>query len=451
MSQKGKVLVVDDKENMRNTVVIALGIEGYEVAEATSGKQAIDMINKKLFDLVITDLKMDQISGLEVLEAAKNNNAETEVIIMTAYASVETAVESMKRGAFDYITKPFNPEELNLKVSRAMERQRQRNEINYLRRQVEEKYRFKNILGYSSQMQEVLNIVAKISKSEATVMITGESGTGKELIAKAVHNNSLRKNKPFVIVNCGALPTNLLESELFGHLKGAFTGANASKRGLFEEANGGTFFLDEVGELDPAIQTKLLRVLEDGSFRRLGDTKETVVNVRFLSATNRDLEKAVIEGIFRQDLFYRLNVVTLHLPALRDRLGDIPLLVNFFLEKSASKLGKKIKGLSKKALSQLNIYSWPGNVRELENVIEQAAILCNGESIEFEDLPSKIRQFELKADVRDKGILEKTERECILQVLSRCGNNKSRTAKELGISEATLWRKLKKYNVSGPK
>ncbi len=431
---------------MRNSLAIALEMEGYDTAQAAGGHQAIELINRELYDLVITDLKMDPVGGLEVLSAAKSNNWETEVIIMTAYASVESAVESMKLGAFDYLTKPFNPDELKLKVSRALERKNQRSEINYLRREVKEKYRFENILGHSDAMQSLLKKVAKVARSDATILIMGESGTGKELIAKAIHNNSPRKENPFIVVNCGALPRELLESELFGHLKGSFTGAITNKKGLLEEANKGSFFLDEVGELEPAIQAKLLRVLQDGSFRRLGANRETSVDVRFLSATNSDLEKAVAEGTFRQDLFYRLNVITLWLPPLRERREDIPLLANHFLQKYADKLGVVVDRISKAALSQLVAYSWPGNIRELENVIEQAVVLSSGQSVAVEDIQAKLRQPDL-GEEEDGRILERTEKECILQILRKCAYNKGKAARELGISETTLWRKLKKYGV----
>jgi transcriptional regulator with PAS, ATPase and Fis domain len=358
-----------------------------------------------------------------------------------------------KLGIIDYTSKPFNLDKIKLKKSRIQEEKGPRKEKDYLLQKVQSKYYVKGILGHSENMQNIFKMVAKISNSDASVLIMGESGTGKELIAKTIHNNSSRKKNPLISINCSALPRELLESELFGHLKGSFTGASADKKGLLEEANGGTFFLDEVGDLDPAIQAKLLRVLQDGSFRRLGGNKENTVNVRFISATNKNLEEAVDKGDFRQDLFYRLNVFKLWLPPLRERKEDIPLLATHFLQKSAQKLGVTVEKISKDALSQLVNHSWPGNVRELENVIEHAAIVCDGQTIFAEDLPLPINSFQdqdndnLNTVAIEENVLDMAERESILRVLRECGYNKRKTAKELGISETTLWRKLKKHGI----
>ena len=389
---KARVLIVDDEKSMRDLLSITLEKEGYDVAAATGGEAAIEMLHRDSVDVVITDLRMPKVDGLQVLRAAKEISPDTTVIMITAVASTESAVEAMKLGAYDYITKPFKLDEVNLIVRNALERKRLRDENLYLRRQLETQHRFENIIGKSSRITEVFDTIRKIADSPSTAMITGESGTGKELVARAIHFNSFRRDKPFVSVNCGAIPEGLMESELFGHIRGAFTGAVSNKVGLFSAAEAGTLFLDEITEIPPLLQVKLLRAIQLREIRRVGDTKDIKTDVRLIAASNRDLEGAVEEGILREDLFYRLNVIPIQLPPLRDRREDIPLLVAHFLQKFGKELGKDVRGVAPEAMSVLERYHWPGNIRELENVLERAIVLGAGEMLGVDSLPESVRR-----------------------------------------------------------
>src|SRR3989449_5363508 len=378
---KARVLVVDDEKSMRDLLSITLEKEGYDVVTAAGGEAAIEALRRDATDAVITDLRMPKVDGLQVLRAAKEIAPDTTVIMITAVASTESAVEAMKLGAYDYITKPFKLDEVNLIVRNALERKRLRDENLYLRKQLETQHRFENIIGKSGRILEVFDTIRKISDSPSTAMITGESGTGKELVARAIHFNSLRRDKPFVSVNCGAIPEGLMESELFGHVKGSFTGAVANKIGLFAAAEGGTLFLDEITEIPPLLQVKLVRAIQMREIRRVGDTKDIKTDVRLIAASNRDLETAVREGVMREDLFYRLNVLPIDLPPLRERREDIPLLVAHFIQKFTKELGKDVRGVTPDALAVLERHHWPGNIRELENALERAIVLGASEML----------------------------------------------------------------------
>lgn len=382
------ILLVDDESSMRLTLTMLLKQANHTLAQAATGAAALEKIENHHFDLVLTDLHLDEVSGLDILRAAKSTNPQTEVIVLTGYGSVESAVEAMKAGAIDYLTKPIDSEELLLAVERATERQKLKSEVARLRTQVEAKGRFDagNIVASSPAMHDVLDMVERVAPTDAAVLIQGESGTGKELIARAIHQNSNRKNEAFIPINCGALPENLLESELFGHMKGAFTGAHQNKKGLFEEADGGTLFLDEIGEMSPATQVKLLRVLQDQEVRRVGANTGVKVDVRIVAATNQNLHSNIESGEFREDLYYRLQVIVLHLPPLRERLEEVLPLASHYLQSYAQKFRKPISGFSREAEKALKEYSWPGNIRELINAVERAAILCRGEVVQPEDL-----------------------------------------------------------------
>ena len=381
------ILLVDDQSSMRLTLTALLKGAGHTLAQAGTGDAALEKIQKNDFDVVITDLKLDKISGMEVLGAAKTANPQTEVIMLTGYGSIETAVAAMKAGAIDYLTKPIDTEELMLALERAQERQQLKSEVARLRSVVAKETNFDpgNIVASSASMREVLEMVARVAPTDATVLVQGESGTGKELIARAVHQNSKRKDGPFIPINCGALPENLLESELFGHVKGAFTGAHQNKKGLFEEADGGTLFLDEIGEMMLSTQVKLLRVLQDSEVRRVGGNTSVKVDVRVVAATNQKLQQRVKDGEFREDLYYRLQVIPIFLPPLRERQEEILPLVNHYLGIISQKMGKPIKGLAPKTEKGLMAYSWPGNIRELINAVERAVILARKEVVETED------------------------------------------------------------------
>ncbi|HSD22232.1 MAG TPA: sigma-54 dependent transcriptional regulator, partial [Anaeromyxobacter sp.] len=384
--ERARVLVVDDKENILKLFARILG-DAYEVTSAADGGRAISLIGGQEFDVIVTDLRMPGADGFEVLRAAKARSPETEVVMMTAYATVQDAVTAMKEGAYDYLQKPFDPDDATLVIARALERKRLRAQADSLRRELEGVYSFHNLVGKSAPMKDVYQLLEQASKLEITVLLNGETGTGKELAARAIHYHSTRKERRFVPVNCGALPSELVESELFGHAKGAFTGAVGAKPGLFEEAEGGTIFLDEIGELPLPVQVKLNRVLQEREIRRVGDNRPTQVDVRVIAATHRDLKAEVAAGRFREDLFYRVNVFPVVLPALRDRREDIPLLATHVLEKHAGALRKDLSGIDADALRALTGYPWPGNVRELENAIERAVAVAKGPKIELRDLP----------------------------------------------------------------
>ncbi len=426
---------------------------GHQTTAYSSGSKAIENLATHAPQLVITDVRMDKIGGMEVLKECKEVIPSTPVIMITAYKQLEVGIEAMKMGAYDYITKPFKVDELQLSIQRALDHQHDKREIRNLRQIVKEKYRFENIIGTSSRMQEIYNLIAKVADTDSTILIQGESGTGKELVARALHFNSNRQHQPFVALNCSALPENLLESELFGHKKGSFTGAAQDKIGLFEEAELGTIFLDEVNSMAVSLQTKLLRVLQERQIRRVGDTKSAPINVRVLAATNEGLNEKIKSGQFREDLYYRLAVIPIEMPALRERLDDIPLLVHHFLHKNATHTGTEPKKIDPKALDTLTHYRWPGNVRELENAIERACALCDDGIIRPQDLPPQVVRHAAGpvGDASTGGLpvgqsldeyVREQERRYIDETIKFNANSRERAAKMLGISMATLYRKL---------
>ncbi|MBI4639754.1 MAG: sigma-54-dependent Fis family transcriptional regulator [Candidatus Tectomicrobia bacterium] len=450
MRRNADILIVDDEEHMLALLKKVLERQGFSVHTTSRGMEAIELLKDQTFDLLLTDLVMPEIGGMEILKEAKDLSPETFVVIMTGFGSIDSAVQAMKAGAYHYISKPFKMDEVRIVIERALEEKKLRQEVASLRNEVRKKYSFDNIIGKSKVMQELFDLIQRIAKSKATVMIYGKSGTGKELVAKAIHYNSPRRKGPFVVVNCSALPETLLESELFGHVKGAFTGAMANKKGLFEEAQGGTIFLDEIGEISQTIQVKLLRVLQEGEIKRVGESSSIRVDFRLIAATNRDLKEAVAEGRFREDLFYRLNVIPLILPELRERREDIPLLAHHFLLKYGQENSSEIRDISKEAMEILVNYPWPGNVRELENVIERAITLGRSQTILLSDLPPYMR--EEQSAISEKNIvgdvsLEEMEKAHIEQVLKKTGGHQTNAAAILGIDRRTLHRKIKIYRL----
>ena len=397
---KVRILVVDDEPSMREMLRIVLRRDGYEVLIAENGREAIEQLRKGPIDLLLSDIKMPDITGVEVLRAAKDINHDIVAFMMTAYASTSTAVEAMRLGAVDYFTKPFSMDELRLKIRQHLETHRLKQENVLLKKALNTRYEFSNIIGRSEAMLDVFRMVETIAKTPSTILITGESGTGKDLVARAIHYNSLRRDRPFVALNCGGVPETLLESELFGHVRGAFTGADTNKKGLIEVAEGGTVFLDEIGEMTTTMQVKLLRVLQDRRFRRLGGTEEVQADIRVIAATNQDLQRMVAASRFREDLFYRINVIHMHLPPLRERRDDIPLLGEHFLTKYAGQMKKPVQSISAEAMLLLQGYPWPGNVRELENVIERAVALEQSPAVLAESLPAQVRAASPVHDLR---------------------------------------------------
>jgi two-component system, NtrC family, response regulator HydG len=448
-----RVLIVDDQRNMRTTTALVLRQAGYDVAEAESGETALSRLLAEPFDVVLTDLKMAPLDGIAVLRGALEISPTTQVIVMTGYGTVESAVAAMQEGAHDYLSKPFKEEELLMRVQRALEKRKLLVDVGLFSDEFRRRYKLEELVGRSAPMRELLTKVVRIAPTEVTVLISGESGTGKELIARAIHANSRRAARPFVPVNCAAISESLLESELFGHVKGAFTGAVKLRRGLLEEAGGGTFFFDEISETTPAFQAKLLRVIQEHEIRRVGDNASIPVDVRVLAATNQDLRQAIAEKRFREDLFYRLNVVPLVLPPLRDRREDIALLAQHFVDRFNQRNGTR-RNLTQGALLKLTAHSFPGNVRELENVIEQAAALARADSIGADDVFLE-RQGDAASAPGDGGGPVKTlaqqvdeaEREAIQQALARCGGSLEQVSRELDVSTTTLWRKMKRLGL----
>lgn len=457
-----RILVVDDEEIVCESVKRILEEEGYEVESALSGREAFEKMSETPFDIVITDLKMPGIDGMEVLRTIRRDYPNTIVIMITGFSTVETAVEAMKLGAFDYIPKPFTPDEVSVVIKKAIEQKNLLLENIYLRQELQEKYGFHNIVGKSKKMQEIYRIIAKVAPTDSTVLIYGQSGTGKELIARAIHFNSPRRDRPFVPVDCAVLSENLLESELFGHIRGSFTGAVTTKLGLFEIADGGTVFLDEVGNISLSIQAKLLRVLQEREFTPVGGTKSKKVDIRLIAATNKDLEKMIKEGTFREDLYYRLNIVPIYLPPLKEREEDIPLLAIHFLKKYSEQMGKKIKGFLPEAIEKLMRYSWPGNVRELENVIERTVVMIEEDMVRAEHiiLPGQQRQEdstvyipmtseelkEIKKQLREKAV-EEVEKAFILKALERNQWNVTKASEEVGMLRPNFQALMRKYNI----
>jgi two-component system NtrC family response regulator len=445
------LLVIDDEAVQRETLSGFLKKKGYDVLEAENGSSGIELVKSKIIDLILTDFRMPDMNGMQVLKAARSINPELDVIVMTAYGSIESATEAMKFGALDFLTKPVDLEHLELIVTKALERRRLVSENKQLRQQLADKLRFEEIVSASPEMEQVLNTVALVSSSQATVLIRGESGTGKELVARAVHFASPRREKPFVAVNCAALPENLLESELFGHEKGAFTGADRQRKGRFELAHGGSVFLDEIGDLPQPVQVKLLRFLQERVFERVGGNQTFQADVRIIAATNRELETMRRDGTFRDDLYYRLNVVTIPIPPLRQRKQDIMPLVERFLRKYADQNRKPVPGISREAVDLLLKYDYPGNIRELENIIEQAVVLCRDDTITSANLPFTVQglQSELPSGGDETaGFDERVatfETRLIKDALVRCDGIQTKAADLLGMSERHLRYKLKKY------
>ena len=447
-----EILLVEDDSNSRRVYSILLRNQGYAVEEAQNGQIALDKLKTQSFDLVITDLKMQPVDGMQVLKTIKSQDEATEVIVMTAFGSPEIGVEAMKYGAYDYITKPFNNDEFLILVKRAIEKGKMFQQVRFLQQELDEKYKFENIIGgVSPVMSRILKLVSQVARTDSTVLVSGESGTGKELIAKAIHTNSLRKDKAMITVNCGSLPQNLLESEMFGHVKGSFTGAIKDKKGLFQEADEGSLFLDEIGEIAPPIQASLLRFLQDGEIRRVGDNRIFRVDVRLVAATNKDLESEVEKGNFREDLFYRLNVIPIYLPPLRERKEDIPLLIDHFLNHHTKKSNREKPAISPSAMAMLVDHQWHGNVRELANFIERLIALNSKKIIEIKDLPfthsKSWRNIAERKNISKSMTLAEMEKSLILETLDECSGNQKITAQHLDISTTTLWRKLKSYGI----
>jgi len=454
-----RVLVADDERSMRDLLAIMLKQAGHDVALAEGGAEAIEALKREPFDLIVTDLRMREVDGLAVLRAAKEHSPQTVVLVITAFASTETAVEAMKLGAYDYITKPFKMDEIKLTIANALERKRLQDENQALKRQLRRERGFENFVGRNPQMLDIFATIRKTADSLSTVLITGESGTGKELVARALHEESSRRSGPFVSVNCGAIPETLMESEFFGHLKGAFTGAVASTTGLFSAASGGTLFLDEITEVPHSVQVKLLRAIQEREVRRVGDTRDVKVDVRLIAASNRDVAKAVAGGMLREDLFYRLNVIPIHIPPLRERTEDIPLLAAHFIKKIAAELGKVVRGVTPEALAILEGYRWPGNIRELENVIERALVLGSGEMLDADALPADLRRprdvQDVPVEIPEGGLdlqatLDQIEQRYIQMALARTAGVQTRAAELLRVSFRQLRYKLQKYGTRAP-
>lgn len=457
MDEAIKILVIDDDDSGRNALSMLLRSSGYEVTSAATGMSALDLIDREQFQVIVSDLFLPDKSGLDILQNVNKVSPSTDFIVVTGHASAQTAVRAMKEGAFDYITKPIDFDELKIVVSKALEKQKLLSENMYLRRQLQGRFEFNNIIGTSPAMNLVFERMRRIVKSDSSVLVTGESGTGKELVAKALHYNGTRKDRPFVAVNCGAIPETLLESELFGHVRGAFTGAVKDKAGRFEAANHGTIFLDEIGTLPLHLQVKLLRVLQEQEVERVGSNKTLKLHVRVISATNSDLEGMVKRGQFREDLYYRLNVIPLHLPPLRERQQDIIYLTAYFLDKQCRLMGRAPCSISKQALEALEQYSWPGNVRELENLIERMIVLTDAAVITLDDVPAKIvgkkvaddaLTFTLPRQGMDMvATISHVEQSLISQALDSAGGVKARAAALLGINRTTLVEKIKRLKM----
>lgn len=447
-----RILVVDDEEIIRESLSYILKKEGFYVEEAANGKIALDKFRENSFDLVITDLEMPVMKGVELMEQVKTLNVQTAIMVITAFGSLETAISALRNGASDYILKPVEFDELIIKVRKLLELKSLLIENKILRQEVQRNYDYENFVGKSESMKNIFNIIQTVADSESTVLISGNSGTGKELVARALHFNSRRKGKPFIAVNCGAISENLIESELFGHKKGAFTGAITDKEGLVKAADGGTLFLDEISDMPLLLQVKLLRTIQEKEYMPVGTTQAIPVNVRFIASTNRELKDEVASGKFREDLFYRLNVIDIHLPSLKERKEDIPLLANHFLDKYRKEMNKSIIGINTEAMKSLVEHEWKGEVRELENVIERAVIFCKEDFITQKDLPSGIFSSNMSIDdgAASKSLVESVqiyEKGIILDALQKFNFNKDKTAEFLQLGLSTLYRKMKELNI----
>lgn len=455
MEKRKKILIVDDEENLRHFLKAMLGKEGYEVSLACDGQEALDLIEKQHFDTILCDLRMPRMDGIEFLKHVSRRSIVATIITMSAYGTIDLAIETMKLGAYDYISKPFKPAEIILVLKKAEEREQLRKENVILRREVEEKYGFNNLIGKTPQIKNVFDLIGKVSKVDSAVLVTGESGTGKELVAKAIHFNSPRSSKTFLAINCGAIPETLLESELFGHKKGSFTGAIQDRKGFFEEADGGTLFLDEIGGIPQNLQSNLLRVLQEGEVRRVGEERSIAVDVRVIAATAKDLLSEVEQGRFREDLYYRLNVIPIHVPPLRERKQDVPLLVEHFIKKHNKRHGLSVEGITSTALKMLTADRWPGNIRELENIIERSMVLTDKTTLDVDDIPDTVtarRSEDIYHISEDDYSIKKLgrimEENLIKKALQKVHGNKSRAAKLLEISYPALLHKITDYGIN---
>jgi DNA-binding NtrC family response regulator len=443
------ILFVDDDQQILNVVTTYLSRNGYTVDAVSNGLLALEKIKQKEYAAIFTDLIMPEISGLDLLKSVKEASPSTEVIIVTGYGTIESAIEALKRGSYDYLQKPINFERLKILIDRIIEKKNLQLENFLFKRRLKDRYNYDQLVGKSTKMQQIYEVVDRISSGSPTILIRGESGTGKELVANVIHQNSVRKNRPFIPVNCGAIAEGLLESELFGHVKGAFTGAVKDTMGLFKAANGGTIFLDEIAEVPPALQVKLLRALQERKIRPVGDPRETEVDVRVIAATNKNLEEAIRNKSFREDLYYRLNVISLHMPSLREIKEDIPHLVNHFIKKFSQDSHRVVTRIMPEALDLLIKYDWPGNVRQLENVIERAFALGIDDAIHAEDLPPELRSMHHQNPIgEDNFNLTDNERVLITRALRYTKGNKAEAAKLLGINLTTVYRKMEKYRIS---
>jgi len=456
--QARKLLVIDDEQNMRHMLTSLLINSGFEVATAANGEEALEKVSGTQYDFILCDIKMPRMNGLQFLDAAADRISDSTVIMMSAYGSVETALEAMKRGAYDYISKPFKSDEVNLVLKKAEERERLKRENTRLRqtlRTIEERSSFGNMVAKSKAMREMFRLAEKVARFDTTVLITGESGTGKELVARGIHFTGPRSQKPWIAVNCGSIPENLIESELFGHVKGAFTGADRTRRGLFREADGGTLFLDEIGELPAALQVKLLRVLQENEVRPVGGTRALKVNVRVVAATARNLKDEIEKKLFREDLYYRINVMPIRLPPLRERGEDIPLLARLFMEQFSAQLDTPVQSIAPAAMSLLLEHAWPGNVRELENVIQRAVVLAEGPELQPEHLPDSLGPDAIQQDIGSlvkgdslKEARRELEKIMIAQALKKTDGNRSQASRLLEISHPSLLSKMKQYGIT---
>lgn len=445
-----KILIVEDEETLSSSLKRVFSRDGYEVDTVDNAESALEMLDKGNYDIIITDIILPGIDGIELLKRIKEKLPDQTVIIITAYASLETAIDALRAGAYDYVIKPIIHEEIKQIVKNALKQRALQAENLLLKKQIERQYDFTKIIGESSAIQKVISEVKKIADARSNVLLLGETGTGKELISRAIHFNSSRADKPFIPINCSAIPENLLESELFGHVKGAFSGAITSKKGLFEEASGGTVFLDEIGDLSIGLQSKLLRVLEDHEIRPVGGTQSIKVDLRFISATNKDIERGLKEGWFREDLFYRINVITIRLPSLRERREDIKILTNYFIQKYSKELAKNVDKIDEEALDILQSYHWPGNVRELQNIIERAILISDGNTIKAEHLPQGIKKKEtfLQQAVSSKLSIENYTKAFISE--HQKDLSEQQLADLLGITRKSLWEKRKKWGIKRP-
>ena len=442
-----KILIVDDELIMRESLAGWLERDGHEVSAASSGEEAMEVLKDSRFDILLVDIKMEGMSGLDVLKQVKESDPDVDVVMITAYGSITTAIEAMKKGAYDYLLKPFDPDALGVLIEKIIEHQDQARETLFLREQYKDRTRFESMIGQSRPMQEIFDLIQSVAPTDSTILITGETGTGKGLAAKAIHTNSPHSSGPFVIVSCGAIPGHLMESELFGHQKGAFTDAKETKKGRLEMAHGGTLFLDEIGEISMRMQIDLLQVLEDRTFYRVGGTQPLEAYFRVIAATNRNLEDAIKDGIFREDLFYRLNVISFKMPTLRERKEDIPLLTEYFLLRYSQETNKPVDRISREAMDEMMLYEWPGNVRELENAIERAVVVTKGRTILPADLPIfRSEHVTVSKDNALKGI----EKAHIIQILNENQWNIAKSSKVLGIDRSTLYSKIKRYKINKP-